>query len=222
MTGQVAILISLFIYLTFFGWLGWRRGFTRELVVAIIALLGWIALEQRGDIIVSMANLMVAGLDFARNGGFTGNAEEAFTALSSAPAWVNAEMQADFLYVVWVVAFILAYLITGWAIPDKKSEKNGWAILLGILNGFFFAMVFLPSLGALFSSGDSAGDIDVNVDVSMNLFSLIGRGAELLWDMVLGLWGLISPLGSVGILIILTGILVLAAMSIRGDAKAKS
>ena len=218
MTGQVAILISLLIYLTIFGWLGWRRGFARELTVAIVAVIGLLVLQQRGDILVSMANLMAAGLQFAREGGFTGNAEEAFSALANAPQWVTAETQEAFLYVVWVAAFIIAYLLTSWAIPDKKSEKNGWAIILGVLNGFFFAMVFLPSLGALFSPEDS----ETELNASMDLVSMLGRGVQLLWDAVVAIWGLIAPLGSVGILILLTGILVIAAMSIRSGAKAKS
>lgn len=51
---------------------------------------------------------------------------------------------------------------------------------------------------------------------------MMGRGVSLLWDVIVAFWGLIAPLGSVGILILLTGILVIAAMSIRGGAKAKS
>jgi hypothetical protein len=218
MIGEVAILISLLIYLTFFGWLGWRRGFSRELTVAIIALLSWLLLQQSGDIVVAMANLIAAGLQFAFAGGFTGSADEAFAALTSAPELVGADTRDAFLYVVWVIVFIVAYLATGWIIADKKSEKNGWAIVLGVLNGFFFAMVFLPSLDALFSPEGTTTELDTGI----NLLSMMGRGARLLWDVVVAIWGLIAPLGSVGILIVLTAILVIAAMSIRGGAKAKS
>lgn len=219
MIGEVAILISLLIYLTFFGWLGWRRGFSREITVAIIALLSWLVLDQSGDIVVAMANLIAAGLQFAFDGGFTGSADEAFAALASAPELVGADTRDAFLYVVWVVVLVVAYLATGWIIPDKKSEKNGWSIILGVLNGFFFAMVFLPSLDALFSSdGEASADLDAGLD----LLAMMGRGVSLLWDVIVAFWGLIAPLGSVGILILLTGILVIAAMSIRGGAKAKS
>lgn len=218
MIGEVAILISLLIYLTFFGWLGWRRGFSRELTVAIIALISWLLLQQRGDVFVAMANLGGAGIRFALDGGFSGSSEEAFAALASAPEVVPADGQQAFLYVVWVVIFILAYLLTGWLITDKKSEKNGWASVLGVLNGFFFAMVFLPSLAALFTADDAGATLDTD----LNLLGMLGRGVQLLWDIVVAFWNLLAPLGSVGILIVLTAILVIAALSIRGGAKAKS
>lgn len=218
MIGEVAILISLLIYLSFFGWLGWRRGFTRELTVAIIALVSWLLLQQRGDVVVAIANLGGAGARFALDGGFTGSSEEAFAALAAAPELVSADSQQAFLYVVWVVIFVLAYLLTGWLVPDKKSEKNGWASVLGILNGFFFAMVFLPSLAALFSADETATALDTD----LNLVGMLSRGAQLLWDIVVAFWNLLAPLGSIGILIVLTAILVIAALSIRGGAKAKS
>lgn len=218
MIGEVATLTSLLIYLTFFGWLGWRRGFARELTVAIIALISWLLLQQRGEIFVAMANLAGAGLRFALDGGFTGSSEEAFAALAAAPKLVPADGQEAFLYVVWVVIFILAYLLTGWLITDKKSERNGWASVLGVLNGFFFAMVFLPSLAALFSEDEA----DATLDTGLNLLAILGRGVQLLWDLVVAFWGLLTPLGSIGVLIVLTAILVIAALSIRGGAKAKS
>ena len=218
MIGEVATLTSLLIYLTFFGWLGWRRGFARELTVAIIALISWLLLQQRGEVFVAMANLAGAGLRFALDGGFTGSSEEAFAALAAAPELVPADGQEAFLYVVWVVIFILAYLLTGWLIADKKSERNGWASVLGVLNGFFFAMVFLPSLAALFSEDEA----DATLDTGLNLLAILGRGVQLLWDLVVAFWGLLTPLGSIGVLIVLTAILVIAALSIRGGAKAKS
>ena len=218
MDGQVAVLVSFLIYLGFFGWLGWRRGVTRELIVFLAALLGWLVLQQRGEIVVNIANLMGAGLDFAQAGGFDGSEEEAFAALVNAPNLVPADSQTAFIYLIWVVGVIVVYLGTTWIIPDDKSKSNGWSILLGMLNGLFFAIIFLPGMAALFSSSDSAPE----TQESMDLLGMLGQGLQLLWDGVVAVWNIITPLGPTGVLLLVTGVLVLAAVSIRSSAKAKS
>jgi succinate dehydrogenase hydrophobic anchor subunit len=218
MNGQVAILLSFVVYLTFFGWLGWRRGVTRELIVFLAALLGWLALQQRGETIVNMANLMAAGLDFARAGGFSGSQEEAFAALASAPSLVTSDTQNVFLYVIWVAGVILIYLGTNWIIADYKSRSNGWSILLGMLNGLFFAIIFLPGMFALFSAEGTVPESEEGVD----LLGMLGKGLQLVWDGIVAAWNLITPFGPTGVLVLVTGVLVVAALSIRNSAKAKS
>lgn len=218
MNGQIAVLLSFVVYLAFFGWLGWRRGVTRELIVFLAALFGWLALQQRGEIVVNMANLMAAGFDFARAGGFNGSEEEAFAALASAPNLVSSDGQTAFLYVVWVAGVILIYLGTNWVVSDEKSRSNGWSILLGMLNGLFFAIIFLPGMFALFSSEGSVPESEGGID----LLGMLGKGLQLVWDGIVAAWNLLTPLGPTGILLLVTGILVLAAISIRSSAKAKS
>lgn len=218
MNGQLAVLISFVVYLGFFAWLGWRRGVTRELIVFLSAALGWFALQQRGDTVVNIANLMGAGLDFARAGGFSGSEEEAFQALVNAPNLVPADSQTAFLYMLWVVIVILIYLGTTWIVPDNKSKSNGWSLLLGMANGLFFAIIFLPGMAALLSPEESVAE----TQESLELLGMLGRGLEIVWDGVVAGWDLITPMGPTGVLILVTAILVLAAFSIRGGAKAKS
>jgi hypothetical protein len=217
MTGQAAIVISFIIYVVFFGWLGFRRGARRELTVFLVALAGWLILQERGDIVVNIANLFGAAYTFATSGGFSGSADEAFAAIANAPELVNADARMSFLFVVWVVLFVATYAITNVAVQDKDSPRNGWAILFGILNGLFFGVAFVPSLVALFAADGTLPAVGAD----LNLLDLIGGGLGLLWNGLSSLWTLVESAGSLALIIILTLVLVLAAGSIKGSAKAK-
>ena len=140
-----------------------------ELTVAIIALLSWLLLDQSGDIVVAMANLIAAGLQFAFDGGFTGSADETSPHSPARPN-LSAQTRDAFLYVVWVVVLVVAYLATGWIIPDKKSEKNGWSIILGVLNGFLLRHGF-PAQPWHLSHPTEASDLDAGLD----LLAMMGR-----------------------------------------------
>ena len=81
-------------------------------------------------------------------------------------------------------------------------------------------MAFGPSLVALF-----APDGEFNVaseDGELNLLGLITGGLQLIWDGIQSVWGVIISAGNLGLLLILTLLLVLAASTIRGGAKAKT
>jgi hypothetical protein len=218
MTGQAAVVISFLIYIAFFGWLGFRRGLRRELIVAAVAGVGLYALQERSDIVVNIANLVGAASTFAANGGFSGSADEAFAALANAPEWVSADFRTTFLFIAWVALFVVTYAVTNLAIQDKDSPRNVGAMLLGVVNGLFFGVVFVPSLVALFAPDGTLPELGAD----LNLLDLIGVGLNLLWNGVSSVWTLVESAGSLGMIIILTLLLVLAAGSIKGNAKAKS
>jgi hypothetical protein len=215
MTGQGAIVISFLIYLAFFSWLGWRRGGRREITVFAVALGAWILLQEQGNIVVNIANLGGAAMTFAQSGGFGGDTEQAFAALSSAPQLVTETTRQSFLFLVWVGIFVITYVLTNVAIEDKDSKRNGWAILFGTLNGLFFAAAFVPSLVALFGNETTLP----TASEGMNFLSLLGSGLRLLGSAVASLWGVVESAGPLGLLLLLTAILLLTAMSIKGPAK---
>jgi hypothetical protein len=220
MTGDAVIILSFLIYLTFFGWLGWRRGARREIIVFCVALLGWLLMQEQGDIFVNVANLGAAALAFARAGGFSGNAQEALAAIGGAEQLVTDATRQAYLFMLWLAIFVLTYILTNTMVQDKNSVRNGWAVLFGVLNGLFFALAFLPSLLAMFAEGGAvpAPDGTVDVDLSMILSGVL----RLLWNGIAGMWTLVLSFGSLGLLLMLTLLLVLAASTIRGGAKAKS
>lgn len=215
MTGQAAVVISFLIYLAFFSWLGWRRGGRREITVFVVALGTWILLQEQGNLAVNIANLGGAAMTFAQSGGFSGDTEQAFAALSNAPQLVTDETRQSFLFLVWVAIFVATYILSNVAIEDKNSKRNGWAILFGTLNGLFFAAAFVPSLVALFGT-DSALP---TADNGMNFLTLLGSGFRILGSAVGSLWGMVESAGPLGLLLLLTAILLLTAMSIKAPAK---
>lgn len=216
---EVAIIISFVIYMVFFGWLGWRRGARREITVFLIALVAWILLQQEGDAIVNIANLGGAAVTFAREGGFTGSQADAFAAITNAPTLVNDDGRTSFLFVVWIALFVGSYALSNVMIEDKNSQRNGWAILFGVLNGLFFAVAFGPSLIALYAPD---GEFTVVDDEGLNLSGLLSGGLSMLWDGISSLWGVVTSAGNLGLVLLLTLLLVLAATTIRGGAKAKT
>lgn len=220
MTGDAVIILSFIIYLTFFGWLGWRRGARREIIVFCIALLGWLLMQEQGDIFVNVANLGAAAFAFARAGGFNGNTEEALAAIGGADRLVTDATRQAYLFMLWLAIFVLTYILTNTMVQDKDSKRNGWAALFGVLNGLFFAVAFLPSMIAMFVPDGTTTVTGDNVQV--NLGTILSGGLRLLWDGISGMWTMVESFGSLGLLILLTLLLVLAASSIRGGAKAKS
>jgi hypothetical protein len=230
MNSQVAALISFLIYIAFFGWLGWRRGARREIIVTITALVASLLLQERGDILVSLTNLGGAAFNFASAGGLGGDQAAALAALSSAPRLITEESRLPFLFIAWSVIFVAAYIITNVTVQEKDSPQNGWAILFGMINGLFFAVAFLPSILTLFAAGtalptDGVAVADTAISTIGGTGGLIGAlrsGLGLLWEGIVSLWSGILSLGSMALLIIITLLLVAAATSIRGGAKARS
>lgn len=215
MTGQSSIVISFIIYLSFFGWLGWRRGVRRELIVFLVAVILWVILQERGDTVVNIANLGGAALAFAQAGGFGENQQEAFAALTDAPRFIAEDAQEPFLFVLWVGFFVATYALTNVVVADKNSHRNGWAAVLGMLNGLFFAIAFLPSLAAIFAPEGILVDAG-----GLGLSRVLRGGFELLWGGLSTIWGGILALGPMALLVLVTLLLVLAASTIS-STKAK-
>ena len=69
MTSQIQVLIAFLLYLFTFGWIGWRRGAQREGWVFGVAIVAWFAFQERGDIVVRMANLGGKFMAFLKAGG---------------------------------------------------------------------------------------------------------------------------------------------------------
>ncbi len=221
--GQTELLLAFIIYLIFFGWIGYRRGARRELVVFLVAFISWLFLLEQGDIFVRIANLGSKFMAFIRAGGLGENPDEAFGAIGDAPAWVTAQSAPGFLFLIWVVILVLTYWFTSARIPSAKSRRDGWAILLGVLNGLFFASVFLPRLLGLAYGLAGGAAVGAPAPVpSVSFFGLLGNALSLFIDSLTSFWLLIAPQRPVAILLLITLVLLIASLSIRRSARAKS
>ncbi|MBX3012835.1 MAG: hypothetical protein KF832_15075 [Caldilineaceae bacterium] len=220
MTEQLEILITLLIYTLFFAWIGYQRGNLREAIVAFTALGSWIVLQEAGDILIRIVNLGSKGVAFVRAGGLGENTDAAFSALGDAPAWVTSDQRDEFLFLVWVLILVLAYVISNLKPFAKKSKSDGWAVLLGIFNGLLFAAILLPKLATLVQPSE----LDENAAAGIgSLFRVLSGGIGLLRDSVGGLWGIFdASQRSLVLLILLTIFLLLAASTLRNSSKKPS
>src|SRR5215216_3278681 len=100
------IAITFIVYLLFFAWIGYRRGFRAELTVFMVAFFSWIGLKLFGDVVVRLANLGGKFLAFAASGGLGSGGDAAYDALKTAPDIITAENQDSFLFIIWVILVV--------------------------------------------------------------------------------------------------------------------
>ncbi len=216
----IQVLLTFILYLSFFGWIGYRRGSWREFIVLTTAVVGWLVLQEQGDIFVRIANLGSKFTAFITAGGLSENPEEAFSAIGDASPWVTSTTRNGYLFVIWVLLVIMAYVLTGWLVPSTKSQSNGWAILWGMLNGLFFASVFLPRLLFLFAPGTVSAVATSAPEATTgngraNILTFLQTGFDLIWDLIRNIWVLLQPFQPYVFLFLLTAFLVFVYFTIR-------
>lgn len=221
MTGQLEVLITFILYIAFFAWVGYRRGSRSELIVFITALVAWLILQERGDIFVRLVNLGSKFVAFVQAGGLGEDPDQAFGALGDAPPWVTAESRGGFLFLLWAFVLFLAYVISSTRLLGRQSKSDGWAVLLGMLNGLLYAAILLPRLVTLLLPTVVAVDGSVDVDADgtsvASILGVLGSGLSLLQENIGGVWGLFDTAQqSLILLILLTLFLLLVANSLRG------
>jgi hypothetical protein len=202
----LAAVIAFVIYIAFFGWLGHRRGTSRELTVFLVASTTWILLRQFGDWFVRLADTFGKGLVFVS----TQQVPES-TPIGD---WVAAN-ESTYLLLIWLFVVALTYLITIFGF--KKSKHNGWSVLLGVANGILFATVFAPLLAALIAP-PAVSPVQMStmpvVDFLTNTFAAMVAVAVNAW-VVLQPYASVVFIGSIFLLV------VIAAFTLRPGAKAK-
>jgi hypothetical protein len=218
MTLETQVIIAFLLYLILFGWIGWRRGTWREFWVLVVTVGAWIVLQERGSIFVRLANFAGKFAALVRSGGLGGDTEDALQAVADAPNVITDENTSGFLFLLWAITVLVTYIITSEKRLLKSSKHNGMAILLGIANGLVFASLLLPVLGNLVEQTDGT-----LTDAPLrNLAILLSQLLTFLVTSLRNFWQWVQPLNSLTILVIVTLVLVLTALTLRRGAKAKS
>ncbi|RIK43147.1 MAG: hypothetical protein DCC55_06610 [Chloroflexi bacterium] len=122
MAVEFEIAITFIVYLLFFAWLGYRRGFRAEMTVFLVALLGWIGLMVFGDVVVTLANLFGKFVAFALSGGLGEGGDAAFEALRTAPDVITEANRESFLFVIWVILVVITYVVTTTQATQRRQR----------------------------------------------------------------------------------------------------
>ncbi len=214
MANQIQVLLTFILYLFFFGWIGYRRGMMRELIVLGVVAGSWIVLQQFGDVLVIITNLGGRFISIVPTGALTKGDAALVEALSNAKNWVSPENAETFLFLIWVVLLMATYVLTGIFVKDGKSKRNGSAAILGAANGLFYAVVLLPKLAQVFLPGGvtttaATGDVG---DILRTLGGSFGVVGQSLGD----LWTVFEAQRPFVLLFLLTILLLTAASTLSG------
>jgi hypothetical protein len=215
MTQDTQVLFALLVYLSFFGWIGWRRGLRSELTVFVVALLGWVLLQERGNIFVRVTNLGIKFVALLGSSLATGELDE--NSLGTQPDFVQPGAEDTFLFLLWIVLLFGTYVLTSRPSFAKQSKKGAWAAVVGGLNGLLLLAVLLPKLNTLYAgSGGQIGEAPLQT-----FARLITQMVSYLVNSVRAFWEWVSPLSPISLLIVVTVLLAITALTLRNSAKAK-
>lgn len=206
-TANVAAIVALVIYLTFFGVMGYRRGTQRELIVLAVALGMSFLLQQFSNAVVVLFDRIGKGLAFA-----TG---QPIPEQSGLGAWAAANT-ATLLTLIWLGVVVLTYLLTNRYV--RKSKKDGWAAIVGVLNGLVFGSIFAPLLTALIFPDIPIQGPVVQLPVLGFLTNIWGQIALL----AARTWEVLRPVATNVFFLAVILLILLAALTLRTSVKPKS
>ena len=206
-TSNVAAIVALLIYLTFFGVMGYRRGWQRELIVLVTALGASFLLQQFSSVVVLLFDRFGKGLAF-----LTG---QPIPEQSPLGAWAAANTPT-LLILIWLGVMVFTYFVTNRYV--RKSKKDGWAAIVGVLNGLVFGSVFAPLLTTLiFPNTTIQGPI-----VQLPVLGFLTNIWQQLGNLAARLWVILQPVATGVFFLAVTLLILLAALTLRTSAKPKS
>ena len=136
---------------------------------------------------------------------------------SSSGEFISPDAEEGYLFLLWVVLVFVTYMITSRPSVAKGDRHNAFAGLVGVLNGYLFLAVLMPKLSQLYLMGGS----DISEAPLESFIRLIGYTLQTILDGLLALWEWVQPLSPVTIVVIITLILALIALTLRSGAKAR-
>jgi hypothetical protein len=206
-TANLAAVVALLIYLGFFGVLGYRRGSQRELILLSVLALTAFGLRIFTEQIVTLFDRIGKGVAFA-----TGQPIPEQSALG---VWAQANT-TTLILIIWLIVLVLAYWFTNRFV--RKTKKDGWAFLLGLLNGLIIASIFAPLLTSLIYPGASLEGTAVQFPV----FEFLGNVWEQMTSLLSQVWTAIGPISTSVFFLGIVLLILFAAFTLRTSVKPKS
>ncbi len=211
MNDSIELTIAFLLYLLLFGWIGYRRGLVREMVVFAVGFGSYLFLWRYASALRTLINLFWKFLYFARAGGLAGNGD-ALDLLREAPNLVRPEQTSTVVFLIWAALLLLTYLVTNMLVPDTVSRPGLRAALVGMVNGLVYLGIFLPLLASLV-----APEIRDRLPASPeeSVLRILGRTWALFGDSLDLFWDASSAQRPFVFMALVILLLVLAARSLR-------
>ncbi len=217
MTSETQVLIALILWLSFFGWIGVRRGYLAELWLLGVTVISWVLLQEQGDIVVRLTNFAGKFVALVRAGGLTADAEEAVRIVAEAPNVITEDNRQGFLFLVWALIVLITFIVTSNPrFVKPKTDNKLLSFLVGAVNGLIFAALLLPVLNELLQAAPLSQD-----SAWGSLFAVISRIWTLFVDNASGFWSWMLTWPAGVWLLLITALLLLIAWPLRGSAAGK-
>lgn len=153
MLNQPESLIALFLYFVFFGLIGMRRGWKKELFVGLLAFISYLALLQ---IQGRLAFLINTGGNYARS-GFPSD-REGLLAVFEAPPLIGEGNRETFIFLFWAIILLCLYLLSERFYKKDAGKSASLGFLAGVANGILYLSLIATRLFPIFGSGADLAD----------------------------------------------------------------
>ncbi len=137
-------IITLFVLLLLFGYLGWKRGFVREFIVFLAILVGQlIRATDLGPRLVLKINQFWALFKIAAKAGFSPpKMLEMAGEISRIHPLIPPDRQDAFLFLLFIAIILLGYVLS--SLVTARPSPLGW--VMGMVNGYLIGALLLPIL----------------------------------------------------------------------------
>ncbi len=149
MLNQPESLIALIIYFAFFGLIGARRGWKKEVFVFVLAFVSYLALLQSQG---RLAFIINTGGNYAL-GGFPSD-QDGLMAVFAAPPLISADNRETFIFLLWSVLLFIFYFASDRLFKKDSGKAASLGFLAGVANGILFLSLIATRLFPIFDGGN--------------------------------------------------------------------
>lgn len=143
MNEQIRLFVAFALYLAIFGWIGYQLSARRMQWLFAVTVISYFFIFFAGSAtIIRLLNLGSKALVFVRAGGLGPNSDEALGQIGNAPAIVTPEGTEIFLWLVWVITLVIAFIVINKQVTKGPSDAG--SVLWGMFGGLLLLWCLLP------------------------------------------------------------------------------
>jgi len=141
------------VYFIFFGLIGARRGWKKELLIFIVGFGSYLFLLQSQGRLSFIIN---TGGNYALS-GFPSD-REGLLAVFEAPPLIGAENRETFIFLAWAVILVALYFIGDRIFQKDAGKSKSLGFLAGMANGVLYLSLIATRLFSIFGSEEELAE----------------------------------------------------------------